>query len=108
MNEEKVYNKLVRDLIPKIIKESGKECSYHIANKHEYEKALLTKLQEEVLEFIENPSVEEMGDILEVLDGLKALFEFKDEEVKQAKENKKKSRGGFKDKIVLEVVKNIE
>lgn len=36
----KVYNKLVRDLIPQVIEKSGKKFDIHIAEKEEYKKLL--------------------------------------------------------------------
>ena len=36
--------KLVRDLIPRIIEESGKECDYHIADRDEYNTELFKKM----------------------------------------------------------------
>ena len=47
------YYKLVRDNIPDIIKNSGKECIYHIAkDDKEFKKALDNKLSEEILEYL--------------------------------------------------------
>lgn len=63
----KVYNKLVRDKIPEIIKADGKECKTHILSKDEYIAALETKLNEEVAEYQEDKNLEEMADVLEVL-----------------------------------------
>ena len=48
----KVYNKLVRDLIPQIIEKSGKKFDTHIAESEEYKSLLEEKLQEEVNEGI--------------------------------------------------------
>ena len=53
---KKTYNKLVRDRIPEIIKESGSHCTYHKATGAALEEALLNKLIEEVNEFIQDPS----------------------------------------------------
>jgi Uncharacterized conserved protein len=44
----KVYNKLVRDKIPKIIEETGKKAVIHLLSEEEYLAALEAKLDEEV------------------------------------------------------------
>ena len=48
----KVYNKLVRDLIPQVIKNSGKECEIEIADKEQRTELLEDKLIEEVNEYL--------------------------------------------------------
>ena len=98
------YEKLVRDDIPKIIEADGKKAFTHIAEEKEYQEALEKKLQEEVDEFLENPSVEEVADILEVLRTIcvsKDIDISKLEEVRQAKANE---RGGFEKRIILDKV----
>ena len=47
----KTYNKLVRDLIPEIIEESGKECRTRILSDEEYLGMLDLKLDEELAAF---------------------------------------------------------
>ncbi len=100
----KIYNKLVRDRIPEIIVKSGRSHVTHIANDAEYKRMLHTKLQEEVEEFIESPCLEELADIYEVLDSIKALHSFDNTELKEVKEAKKIERGGFSERIILENV----
>jgi len=63
----KKYNKLVRDLIPQIIEESGKKCKWHKAQGRSLPKYLAKKLVEEAKEFQENPSNEELADVMEVI-----------------------------------------
>jgi len=59
--------KLVRDRIPEIIIEDGRNPVYHIADAKEYERELYRKVEEELNEFREEPCVEEAADLLEVL-----------------------------------------
>ena len=47
----KIYNKLVRDRIPKIIENSGAECKIKILSDDEYLKMIDAKLDEELLEY---------------------------------------------------------
>lgn len=67
----KVYNKLVRDNIPDIIKASGKKANVRYLRGKKYQQALKDKLVEEVNEFLAAKTKEEMleefADILEVL-----------------------------------------
>lgn len=59
--------KLVRDKIPQIIREAGKVPITRLLDNEEYLKELDIKLNEEVQEYQEDKSIEEMADILEVL-----------------------------------------
>ena len=51
-----VYNKLVRDRIPEIIKASGKNCSSEVLSDSDYRQMLDAKLLEEVAEYNESHS----------------------------------------------------
>jgi predicted house-cleaning noncanonical NTP pyrophosphatase (MazG superfamily) len=63
----KKYNKLVRDKIPEIIFNTGSTPKVYIANELQYSEHLKKKLQEEVQEFLEDPCVQELADIQEVI-----------------------------------------
>jgi predicted house-cleaning noncanonical NTP pyrophosphatase (MazG superfamily) len=96
------YNKLVRDKIPKIIKAKGEKPVIHVAEEEEYWEKLKEKLLEEVNEFREAESPEEIGDILEAIDAICEFKKFDKKEIKKIKKQKKKDRGGFKKRIILE------
>ena len=96
------YNKLVRDKIPEHIKSKGGIPIIHIANDEEYWQKLKEKLQEEIKEFLEAESIEEMADVLEVIDAILLYKKFDKKELQKIKNKKLEERGGFKDKIILE------
>jgi predicted house-cleaning noncanonical NTP pyrophosphatase (MazG superfamily) len=97
----KVYNKLVRDRIPEIIKESGKKAAIRIADEAEYKHLLRQKLLEEVNEFLESGSSEELADILEVVAALGRTSGLSFADLVEMAEEKMKDRGGFEERIVL-------
>lgn len=101
----KTYNKLVRDKIPEIIKADGRECDTAIVAGDEKYKLLETKLQEEVNEFLEDKNLEELADVMEVLFGLAESLGYSEEELLEARDKKRKERGGFKEGIVLKSVR---
>lgn len=101
----KAYNKLVRDKIPEIIREDGKECDIALAAKDEMEGLLEKKLLEEVNEYMEDKNLEELADIMEVLFGLAHNLGYTEEELIEKRKAKFEERGGFKDGIVLKGVR---
>jgi len=101
---EIIYNKLVRDKIPTIIKNNNKVPFFQVATKSDVKHLLLNKLIEELEEFKETPNEEELADILEVIDGITHAFQLDIEKVLQAKADKFVERGGFHNRIILEKV----
>ena len=96
--------KLVRDKIPDIIKESGRQYRCYKASPDEYKIRLYDKLREELNEFIERPCYEEAADIYEVFSAMCDLHGLNMLQVELAAIDTRKERGGFKEKIVLESV----
>lgn len=96
------YNKLVRDKIPQYIKNKGGNPATHIAAEKEYWQKLKEKLQEEVNEFMEAESIEEMADILEVIDAILDFKKFDKNKLEKVKNKKADERGKFKAKVILE------
>ncbi len=96
------YGKLVRDKIPEIIKENGDVPITHIADDKEYKELLIKKVQEEVDEFLKDPSKEEIADILEVLYAICDLEGTSKEEIELIRKEKAEKRGGFKNRIILD------
>ena len=102
--KHKVYNKLVRDKIPEIIKEDGAKPVTRILNDKEYLDALVEKLKEELAEFVEDFSVEELADIQEVLYALSDAIGKTRKELEIIRISKADKNGIFKGRIYLERV----
>ena len=96
------YNKLVRDKIPEYIKSKGGNAIFHVADEKEYWLKLKEKLLEEVNEFLNSESEEEMADILEVIDAIINYKKFNKEELEKVKNKKSEEKGKFQDKIILD------
>ena len=62
------YHKLVRDRIPQIIESQGKTCVTEVLSQEVYLQMLDEKLNEELAEYQESKSLEELADLLEVMD----------------------------------------
>ena len=99
------YNKLVRDNVPEIIAKSGNTVSYRILNEEDYKVALEEKLDEEVIEYHESKSVEEIADIVEVLNAILKANGHNRLKVFKARIKKKVAKGKFKRRAFLEEVK---
>lgn len=101
----KIYNKLVRDNIPEVIKASGKTCEIEIVNGKEKQELLEKKLLEEVNEYLEDKNLEELADVMEVLFGLANELGYSEEDLLNKRNEKLQERGGFKEGIILKKVR---
>lgn len=97
--------KLVRDKIPDIIRASGKECEIEILSDEDYIKALDAKLDEEVAEYHESHSLEELADILEVILAISYARGYGGSALIDTNTDKRYERGGFGDRILLKEIK---
>lgn len=98
------HNKLVRDLIPQIIEENGNSCRCRILTEQEYLTALDEKLNEELAEYQQGKSMEELADLLEVIRAVITARGSTYEQVEAIRQAKAEKRGGFKKRIWLESV----
>lgn len=98
------YNKLVRDRIPEIIEASGKKCVCSILSDDEYLAKLDEKLNEELAEYQERKSMEELADLLEVIRAVAVAQGSSIAEVEAIRQEKAAKRGGFEKKILLKAV----
>ena len=103
----KQYQKLVRDRIPEMIEADGKTCVCETLSDEDYIAFLDQKLNEELAEYQESKSLEELADLLEVMQAVVKARGWTLEELEQVRANKVAKRGGFKKKILLkEVLEN--
>ncbi|MBU8919124.1 nucleoside triphosphate pyrophosphohydrolase [Bacillus sp. FJAT-29953] len=100
-----LYNKLVRDKIPEVIKSTGKKCSFKVLNEDEYIKALQKKSYEELDEYVSSETnieiMEELADLLEIFHSLADYHGISIEQIEEIRKRKLEQRGGFKDRIFL-------
>ena len=101
------YHKLVRDRIPEIIEKDGKQCVCTILSDEEYLCMLDRKLDEELKEYQESKSMEELADLLEVVRAVASARGSSMEEVEQIRIRKAEKRGGFERRIMLESVTEV-
>lgn len=104
-----VYNKLVRDNIPEIIKQSGKDCDVRTLTTREFKRALVTKVVEEGQELMQannkHEMVDELGDLYEVIETLMMVYKIDKREIDNHRIKKNMTKGGFEHRVFLEKVK---
>ena len=97
-----VYNKLVRDKIPENINNTeGRKANYKTLSDEEYLIELDKKIFEEAHEFIEEHSVEELADLIEVISAIMELKNISLDDVEKARKLKNDKKGKFDSKIYL-------
>ena len=95
------FEKLVRDRIVESIKNQGDEPVYRVLEDDEYEVLLEYKLDEEVREYHQDKTLEELADIMEVVVALCIAKGYSTEELIEIYQKKHEEKGGFLDKIYL-------
>ncbi len=104
---ERIYNKLVRDNIPNIIKSKGETPVTRILSEDEYKNELEKKLYEEYKEVLEasgSDRIEELADMLEIISALAKIESKTLDDIILVAEQKNEKRGAFNEKIFLEKV----
>lgn len=86
------------------IKNGTKTIEFRLYDEKEYLDELNKKVLEEANEFIEENSIEELGDLMEVINAIMKLKGYKMEEVNKVMKAKADKKGAFNDKIYLEYV----
>lgn len=105
---KKIYNKLVRDKIPEIIRADDAEPTVRELDEQDYIVALKDKFTEEVEEMLETKNgeelLEELADIYELIRTLSAVKDSSIKEIERSAKEKRRLRGGFQERIFLETV----
>ena len=96
-----VGGKLVRDRIPEIIRQDGKEVVCSVARDDEYESYLIAKMIEEVEEFRQDSKLEEAADIYEVFLTFLKHWGIELSDVLKFSQYKSRERGKFDGGIIL-------
>jgi len=97
----KVYNKAIRDRIPDIIESSGASYIVDVLNDEKFIDKLVLKLDEEIKEFKESKSVEELCDLIEIAYRIAELNGVSNEELEEMINKKNIERGKFEKNLFL-------
>ncbi|WKY48841.1 nucleoside triphosphate pyrophosphohydrolase [Eubacteriaceae bacterium ES3] len=95
------YNKLVRDKIPQIIKESGRTCEYKVLGDSEIKDALKEKLIEKAQIFSNKPSEDELSDIYELLHAIVETYDYEPLHIDYLKLQNKENKGTYSNRVYL-------
>lgn len=104
---ERIYNKLVRDNIPKIIESSGETPITRILSDEEYKSELERKLEEEYHEVLDASGKDRLEELADMIDIIKYLAKVENstlDEIIAISGEKTLKRGAFEEKIFLEKV----
>lgn len=104
----KAYHKLVSDCIPEIIEADGNTCTCETLSQEEYLLLLDEKLNEELAEYQESKSLEELADLLEVIRAVVHARGWTLDHLEQHRTDKAARRGGFEKRILLTTVRKKE
>ena len=89
------YNKAVRDKIPEIIIKNGKKCKIVSLSDNEFLIEMERKLSEELDEYLESKSENELADIIEVVHRIAELRGIPQTELEKIRKAKIIERGAF-------------
>ena len=98
------YDKLVRDKIPDVLDSLNKAYEISYADNVAFKEYLAKKLNEEVNEFIENPCIEELADIQEVVYGILMAYDWDNVKLVEKVDQKRQLRGAFSKGVILKEV----
>lgn len=95
----KLYNKLVRDKVPEIMRAGGEEPKTRVLDETEYKKQIRLKLLADAGEVRVAASrddlVKELADVLEIVESIAAVEGIPLEDVRSTQTARRAERGGF-------------
>lgn len=97
----KSYNKAIRDKIPEIIQKDGKSCDFKQLSDDEFLVQLEKKLYEEIEEYTQSKSIEELADLLEIIERIAELKGTTVSKLYEIKNQKIEKRGKFEKNLFL-------
>jgi predicted house-cleaning noncanonical NTP pyrophosphatase (MazG superfamily) len=101
----RIYDKLARDRIPEIIRQSGGTCGTEtFGDNSAFRRVLLVKLVEEAREAadaMDSDLATELADLQEVIDALIEAFGLSQEYVRERQHQRHVERGGFARRLRL-------
>lgn len=90
--------------MPEIIEASGKTCITEILSDEDYLKMVDAKLDEELAEYHQDQTLEELADLLEVIRAAAVARGYTLDDLERVRAEKAKKRGTFQHKILLKEV----
>jgi len=94
-------SKAVRDLIPEILRLSGRECIIRELSDSSFLPEIENKLEEELKEYLKSRELEELADLLEVIYRVAELRGSSKAELETIRQRKKREKGGFEKNLLL-------
>lgn len=98
------YHKLIRDRIPEIVTAAGKKVITEVLSPEDYRDMLHEKLDEEVQEYHETHSIDELVDLVEVIYAILDDRCVSRREFEELREMKSDRRGAFTKRLLLKGV----
>ena len=95
------FNKVIRDKIPESIQKDGHTCNVQVISDEKFLLEIEKKLSEEVTEYQNNKTPEELIDILEVIYKIAQLKGISKDELEKIRVKKLEDKGGFAKNLFL-------
>ena len=99
--EHNVYNQLVKDNVPKILKEKGSKPHTRTLNDHEYISELEISLDEYVARYTETGGMDELADIAELVFAIAKFKGYDQTKFNNLIADRKKKYGGYDKRTYL-------